>query len=305
MTVGVVIPTFNSAATISRLLSSVFATLPPEHHVIVVDSGSSDGTAEVIGRQFPQVFLLAGDSSMWWAAATNFGILKAKDLGCSHVLTYNDDNVAMPGLFTALGEAAWHSPESIIAAVCCYMDRPDVVFFAGRMRARRSDRFYYLDHDVLLSRLDAGLREVDLLHGMCTLFPIGVFDTVGLFDAVAFPSYFADDDLALRAAKAGYRLKVALSAVVLNDRTKTGLNPYGGRLGPVAIGKILFSRKSAFQIVPKTRFLWRHRRNVRSFVKTWIYDYARLFSLIVARWVLPESTFQWAGKKWTQRLHRV
>jgi GT2 family glycosyltransferase len=305
MTIGVVIPTFNPGATISLLLSSVFAALPSEHHVIVVDSGSSDGTAEVIKKRFPKVLLLAGDSSMWWAAATNFGIHKAKELGCSHVLTYNDDNVATPGLFTALGDAARRSPESIIAAVCCYMDRPDVVFFAGRMRAKRSDRFYYLDHDALLSRLDGGLREVDLLHGMCTLFPMSVFDTVGLFDASAFPSYFADDDLALRAAKAGYRLKVALSAVVLNDRRKTGLNPYGRRLGPGAIGKVLFSRKSAFQIVPKTRFLWRHRRSVRSFVRTWIYDYARLISLIVARWVLPESAFQWAGRKWTQRLHQV
>jgi GT2 family glycosyltransferase len=305
MTFGVVIPTYNRRETIVASLRNLFDALPSEHQVIVVDSGSSDGTSEVVARQFPNVVLLQGDPSMWWAAATNLGIAKAKELGCSHVLTYNDDNVATPGLFTALADTARLHRDCILSAVCCDLHRPDIVFFAGRRRAKRSDRFYYLDYGAPLANLNTGIRDVDLLHGMCTLFPMSVFTAVGFFDASAFPSYFADDDLALRAVKAGYRLSVALDAVVLNDRDKTGVNPYDRRLGPVGVWRTLFSRKSAFQILPRTRFLWRHCRSVGYFLKTWIYDYVRLFSLIAARWLLPQSTFEWAGKKWTQRLHQV
>ena len=304
MTTAIVIPTFNRRATLLSALKSVFELLPPDHFVVVVDSGSSDGTSAIVSKQFPQVVLLQGNSSMWWAAATNLGIRKAREMGCSYVLTYNDDNVATPGFFQALADAARLYPDSIISAVCCYLDRPGIVFFAGRMRAKHSDRFYYLDHDVPLASLEKGIREVDLLHGMCTLFPMTVFDTVGLFDESVFPSLFADDDLALRAAKVGYSLQVALEAVVLNDRTKTGINPYHRRLGPVDIWRLLFSRGSAFKVDRRTRFLWRHRRSCWYFCKTWLYDYVRLFSLILARWILPTSTLQWLGKKWAERLRR-
>lgn len=299
------IPTFNRRDTVLSAIKNLFKLLTPDHLVIVVDSGSSDGTTEAVRESFPQVFLTQGDSSMWWAAAINVGILKAKELGCSHVLTYNDDNIATPGLFTALADAARLYPDSIISAVCCYLDRPETVFFAGRMRAKHSDRFYYLDHNVPLASLDKGIREVDLLHGMCTLFPMPVFDSVGFFDQSDFPHLFADDDLLLRAVKADYNLRVALDAVVLNDRAKTGFNPYDRRVGPRGIWNLLFSRKSTFQMTARTRFLWRHRRSFWYFCKTWFFDYVRLLNLIVARWFLPKSTFQLLGKKLAQRLQRL
>ncbi len=304
MSTAVVIPTFNRRESVLAAVKSVFDFLPAEHHVIVVDSGSTDGTAIAIRELFPKATLVPGDSSMWWDAAMNLGIGKARELGCSNVLAYNDDNIATPGLFHAMLEAGHRHPHSIIAAVCCYLDRPETVFFAGRMRARNSDRYYYLDHNVPLSSLGSGMREVDLLHGMCTLFPMEVFDTVGLFDAEAYSSLFADDDLTLRAAKAGYSQLVALDAVVLNDRTKTGMNPYDQRLGPVGIIKLLSSKSSTFKVDRRTRFLWRHRRSFYYFCKTWLFDYLRLFSLILAKWVIPESTLQWLEKKWMQRLSR-
>lgn len=242
---------------------------------------------------------------MWWAAATNCGIRKAKELGCSYILTYNDDNIATPGLFGALAKAASRYPGSIVGAVCCYLDRPATVFFAGRMRAKRSDRFYYLDHEAPLSSLPADVRKVDLLHGMCTLFPMAVFESVGLFDECFFPQVFADDDLLLRAVEAGYRLHVALDAVVLNDRSKTGINPYDRCLGPIGLWKLLFSRGSTFKVDWRTRFLWRHRRSFWYFCKTWLYDYARMLSVVLARWILPVKVFQWLGRKWVERFHRT
>ena len=304
MTTAVVIPTFNRKATVLAGLKSLFEEIPADHQVIVVDSGSSDSTGESIRMLYSQVLLVQGDDSMWWTAATNLGICKARELGCSHVLTYNDDNIATPGLFTSLAEAIRLFPQSIISAVCCYLDRPDTVFFAGRMRAKNSDRFYYLDHNSPVLDLDRGVRVVDLLHGMCTLVPMNVFDTIGLFDESAFPFLFADDDFALRSVKAGFDLRVSLDARVLNDRSKTGINPYDRRLGPIGISRLLISRRSTFQISARTRFLWRHRRSFFYFLKTWLYDYMRLTALIIARWILPRSTFQWLGKGHVQRLQR-
>jgi GT2 family glycosyltransferase len=303
-TTAVVIPTFNRCSTLLHGLSSLFDTLPPSHVVIVVDSGSFDGTYDAISSTFPQVILLRGNSSLWWAAATNRGIEKARELDCKYLLTYNDDNIATPGLFTHLSTAAEQNPNSIISAVCCYSDRPDIVFFAGRRHAKGTDRYFYVDHDTPLSQLGKGVRRVDMLHGMCTLFPMAVFETVGLFNEQAFPQVFADDDLLLRATQEGFVLQVALEAVVRNDRTKTGINPYDRRLGPIGILGLLVSRKSTFQLVARTRFLWRHRRSVGLFVKTWVFDYLRLFTVLMSRWLLPPKLFHRSGLHWVRRLQR-
>src|ERR1043166_3434340 len=228
---AVVIPTYNRSSTLLLALAKVFEFLPADHCVIVVDSGSSDGTPGLVRKRFPEVHLVQGQSSMWWAAAINAGIHKAQELGCTCVITYNDDNVATPDLFSKLQEAAAASG-GIVAAVCCYLDQPSKVFFAGRRRAKGTDRFYYLDHNAPLSTLKTGLRAADMLHGMFTLLPMAVVESVGFFDETRFPQSFADDDLLLRAKSAGFSLHVALHAVVLNDRTKTGLNPYDRPLRP-------------------------------------------------------------------------
>jgi len=95
---------------------------------------------------------------------------------------------------------------------------------------------------------------------------------------------------------------VALQAVVLNDRTKTGLNPYDRRLRPAEILHLFTSRRSHFQLAAKTRFLWRHRRGLYYFGKTWICDYVRLLAVVVSRWVLPLRAFESLGALWQQRL---
>lgn len=289
--VALVIPVCNRKETTQRCLDSVYSCLPGGFSVIVVDSGSTDGTQSMINDRFKDVVLIQGNVNQWWAAATNLGVRRALSDGCDGIITFNDDNVATPDLFKNLLDTATHYPKSIISAVCCYYHNKDKIFFAGRKRSPITGRFHYLYLDRPYTELKEEILEVDLLHGMCTLFPASVFHDTGFFDEVAFTHLFADDDLVLRAKKTGYRLLVNTRARVLNDRTMTGLNPYNRRLNPKEVIQLFTSRKSVFQIETRTRFLWRHRYSFPQFIINWCADYFRIICLVILRWILPGMAY--------------
>jgi GT2 family glycosyltransferase len=286
---AIVIPTFKRQHSLFRCLDSFYNDLPSDHIVYLVDADWSKDTESLVASRYPDVRLLPGHPDLWWTGTINIGINQALEDGADRIITLNDDCVLPPTLLTQLNKSAGASPDAMISAVCCYLAQPDLVFFAGRMRSNRTDRFFYLDLDQPVDSIKGGLRKVDLLHGMCTLFPAAVFRKVGLFDADAFPHLYADDDLVLQATRGGFQSIVDLDAIVFNDRSQTGLNPYDRRLGAVGIWRLLTSRRSTFQITSKTRFLWRHRRSTLFFLKTLVSDYVRLFSVIMGRWLLTKE----------------
>ena len=291
MKVAIVIPVYNRKEVTLNCLKAIYENLPGSFHVIMVDSGSTDGTQDVVSEKYPDTIIIQGKSSEWWTGAINRGARRAIDLGCQSVLTYNDDNVATPGLFAKLSNTSESHPEAIISSTVCYLEAKDRIYFAGRQRAKLTDRFIYMDLGQNFTELEGGIREVDLLHGMCTLFPVSVFQTVGWFDESAFPHLFADDDLILRAKKAGYRLLVDLEAVVFNDHTMKGLNPYDRRLGMTETISLFTSRKSVFQLSTRTRFLWKHRRSIITFIITWLADYVRLLCVVLLRRLLSSEIY--------------
>lgn len=75
--VSVIIPTFNRRERLSRALASVMAQEDVCFEVIVVDDGSTDGTAEMIRKDFPSVNYVY-QTNQGPSAARNRGIERAR-----------------------------------------------------------------------------------------------------------------------------------------------------------------------------------------------------------------------------------
>ncbi len=76
MDVSVVVPTYNRAGVLGRALDSVFSQTRQPEQVIVVDDGSTDGTSEVINRDYPLVTCVR-QTNAGVSAARNRGIAEA------------------------------------------------------------------------------------------------------------------------------------------------------------------------------------------------------------------------------------
>ncbi len=113
----IVIATYNRRALLDKTLERLCA-LPEAPPLLVVDNGSTDGTAELVARRYPRVRLVALALNGGAAART----LGARRATTRYVAFCDDD-------------CAW-APGSIARAVALLDAYPDVVLINARVRVR-------------------------------------------------------------------------------------------------------------------------------------------------------------------------
>jgi len=211
--VSLVTPIFNGIKDTVEFLNSLSNITYQNYEIIIVDDGSTDGSSEVIIKQFPYVRLLQGDGNLWWAGGTNLGVRDALERGADFILTINNDNVVSPDFLTALIETALAHRDCIIKSVGYdYIDRNKIWFFGGEIRWWRG-RIEQLMRDIDLENRTV---EVPFANGNSTLIPAKVFHEIGLYDEINCPQYHADSELLLRAHKHGFRILVDNESVIYN-----------------------------------------------------------------------------------------
>ncbi len=96
--VSVVIVSFNTRDKLRRCLSCI----EPEHDVIVVDNASTDGSPQMVGKEFDHRRLIENTQNVGFGAANNQGMAVARR---ELVLFLNSDCYAAPGAIAKLSTA--------------------------------------------------------------------------------------------------------------------------------------------------------------------------------------------------------
>ena len=93
MDLSIAIVSWNTRDLLRRCLESVYGTIAgPEFEVIVVDNGSTDGSPEMVRSEYPRATLLANDTNVGFARASNQAIRASSG---RHVLLLNSDAVLL------------------------------------------------------------------------------------------------------------------------------------------------------------------------------------------------------------------
>ncbi len=247
--VTAVVPVHNGREETLLFLGSLAGVSYANLSLIIVDDGSSDGSADAVADRFPGVKVLHGDGNLWWSGATNLGVREALDDGADFILTINHDNEVDPGFIEPLVEMAVNNPRSLVNSVIAdYRERAFVTSFGGKLewflgevRDRTSKR----------DRYDPGrLDEGDFLTGNSTLVPAGAFREIGLYDQESCPQYLGDAEFSLRARRAGYRLLIEPRSTIRNRSANSG-------------GTLALNRLSAGRLVTSVRSPFYFRANYK------------------------------------------
>src|SRR5512143_1330122 len=105
--ISVIIPNYNRADLLRSCLESLRAQTYREFEVIVVDNGSTDGSAAMVEKEFPEARVHRMITNTGFSAAVNDGIRIAKG---ELVALLNNDAEADPAWLMELSRAAEAHP---------------------------------------------------------------------------------------------------------------------------------------------------------------------------------------------------
>lgn len=210
---SIVVLSWNTEELLRACLSSLRAVPDDlDFEVIVVDNASSDPSADMVAREFPECHLIRNRANLGYAEGNNVGIRAARG---RHVFLLNSDTEVAadaPGLlvdflernpgYGAVG-ARLMNLDGTTQRAC--MRFPTLLvalgfdnWFGDRFPLRAViDRYFYRDFDHESS------RDVDQPPAAALVIPRRVLDEVGLLDPDLF-LFFNDVELCERITRAGF-----------------------------------------------------------------------------------------------------
>lgn len=212
---SVVIPNWNGKDLLEKYLPSVIEAMGG-NEIIVVDNGSSDGSAEFVRAAFPQVTVLALPENLGFGGGSNAGFRAASN---DIVVLLNSDMRVAPDFLAPLLEG-FADPE--VFAVSCqifFSDPNKLREETGLTQAWWQDGMLRVRH-----RIDDHVRDLFPCFygggGSCA-FDRRKFLELGGFDHLLAPFYLEDTDLGYMAWKRGWKVLYQPRSVVYHEHRGT------------------------------------------------------------------------------------
>lgn len=240
---SVIIPVHNRLDYTKRCLGSLRAHGGGIEEIIIIDNGSTDGTARYLSG-LEGVRVLGNRENRGCAAAWNHGIEAA---GSAWVLFLNNDVVVTAHWLEGMLEFAVRNHVDIVSpAIREGMGRYDIDRYAEEFVAR-------MKH----------CTRIGVADGICFMVRRKVFEKIGRFDENFRIGQFEDSDFFRRAAMAGFRLAITGCSFIhhFGSVTQNYIRLIEGDTSYEAENRAYYRRK--WGLSRRRRFLARQAANAR------------------------------------------
>jgi hypothetical protein len=206
---SIVIINHNGKELLADCLRSLRTLRYPNFEVIVVDSGSTDGTARMVERNFPEVRVVTTEM-IGIGEADNIGIRAAR--GEVIVFSVNNDMVFDENWLTEQINVLMSSPDiGIVGGKRLYLDSDNIVESTGcRVNLFTGDPIIIGNRQKDSEKYDYP-RTVDFFG--CPCVKRDVIKKIGLCDPT-YGMYYEDSDFCVRAKKVGFKVAYVPTSIM-------------------------------------------------------------------------------------------
>lgn len=246
MDVSIVMPLFNQLTYTKICLESLKAMVGERARILLIDNGSTDGTAEYLA-DCTGVSVISNLTNLGCAGAWNQGV---RESDSEWVVILNNDVVLSQGWLEGLVEYAEENGADVVSP------------------AIREGEYNYdiLEYAQAFVRRMEGVARLGVADGICFMVRRRVFETIGLFDENFRIGQFEDTDFFRRARMAGFRLSTTGRSFIHHFGSVTQKALGQGQVEKPYVAENRAYYRHKWRLTWWRRFLLRRRTKLREFL---------------------------------------
>jgi GT2 family glycosyltransferase len=245
-TIYVLLPVHNRRPVTEKFIGCLQRQTDRAYHLVLVDDGSRDGTAEMARASGVPLSVISGQGDWWWAGSLQqaYHWLHARPRnGGELVLIMNDDTQFEPDFLAAGRAALAAAPQSLLLAQA-YSAHTGEFLDAG----------VQADWNRLQFPPARDPAQADCFSTRGLFLRLADFLQLGGFHPRLLPHYASDFEFTMRARRRGFHLRSDASVRLRADTSTTGdRDPGAGSLGEYLRRR--FSKRSARNPLYWTSFI--------------------------------------------------
>ena len=201
--IKILILNWNGKHLLKPCLDSVTHIDYPNYSVMVIDNGSSDGSLDMVKRNYPNVECMALEQNYGFAGGYNRCFAKLSENTSELLLLLNNDTKVDPNILNSFIRAKdKYGENNLYGGKIYYQNNPKLIWYAG---GKVNLKYLKISHRGIRQTDSAEYSksmQTDYITGCCLFTSMAIINQLNGFDE-RFNMYGEDVDICLRAKAEG------------------------------------------------------------------------------------------------------
>lgn len=244
-TVFVLLPVHNRSAITSKFVRCLAAQTYQRLNLVILDDGSTDGTAQMVREILPDAAIVMGDGSWWWSGCMQRGYewLSRKCPDDDDVILFANDDITFSEDFVERGVDFLRKMPGVLLGARL-LNKDGAVLETGV----EADLWRFI------FRTAGKAEKINCLPTRALFLRWGSMRQIGGFHPHLLPQYWADYEYTMRAHRLGMHCVTSNRVIILADMTTTGYHNLDALVGWQFLRR-LFSIKTPLNPLYRTSFV--------------------------------------------------
>lgn len=242
----ILLPAHNRCSVTERFIDCLAAQTYANYHLILIDDGCTDGTAEMVQAKIKNLTVLKGRGDWWWAGSLQQGInwLEQRGVEDRDIVVFANDDITFDADFLQKAVGILDNLDAALLLPYLRDEKTGLPQESGVDADLQKHTFNPASSPDKINCLPTRglfMRMVDLRR-------------IGGFHPRLLPHYWSDYEFTIRAHRKGLKLCTSPDLTISLDRDQTGYRSFEDA-GLVVFLKQYFSKRSVLNPVYHTSFI--------------------------------------------------